>query len=89
MTLQCPPFNDFCAELNAKCPSDCNGHGLCTNGNQCSCYTGWSGSDCGSKYSVDYATITAGSFSGSGKSAAVLPLAAVLFALTAALQLAL
>jgi hypothetical protein len=63
-SLQCPDVANFCQEYNARCPNDCNAHGLCTNGNTCHCYTGWAGSDCSSKVAVDYAAITSGTYFG-------------------------
>lgn len=63
--LQCPNFNDFCSEFNARCPEDCNGAGLCTKGKSCFCFTGFSGSSCSTKSAVNYNMITSGSYYGS------------------------
>ena len=32
--------------LPATCKSNCNGHGLCTGPNKCSCTPGWQGDKC-------------------------------------------
>ena len=44
--LYCPDINDFCSEYQAKCPNDCNSNGICLEGSKCSCFDGFTGSDC-------------------------------------------
>ena len=46
------PFQKIIDTNSAKCPSDCNGKGICLNdgsetgAGSCSCFYGWSGNDC-------------------------------------------
>jgi leishmanolysin len=60
--LQCPDIADFCGELSKKCPNDCNARGVCMGDGTCSCYEGWSQTDCSSAYVVNYTKITSGSY---------------------------
>lgn len=62
--LECPDFNDFCNEFNSRCANDCSAGGLCTSAKECLCYTGFTGSDCSSKATVDYAKITSLDYTG-------------------------
>lgn len=63
-SLECPNFNEFCAEFNQKCPMDCNAKGLCLVGRTCFCYTGSSGADCTSNDPMDFGNLTNGGFTG-------------------------
>eukprot|EP01118_Nematostelium_gracile_P008812 TRINITY_DN2930_c0_g1_i1.p1 TRINITY_DN2930_c0_g1~~TRINITY_DN2930_c0_g1_i1.p1 ORF type:complete len:596 (+),score=134.42 TRINITY_DN2930_c0_g1_i1:37-1788(+) len=42
------------ANVSGQCAdvSNCNGNGVCVAPNQCSCYSGWSGADCGTPIST-------------------------------------
>lgn len=44
--LNCPDINDFCTEYRARCPNDCMNRGICLDGGICSCFDGFSGTDC-------------------------------------------
>lgn len=47
--VKCPEIQDFCEQLEASCPDDCNLNGRCLKGNKCYCYPGFKGKDCKSK----------------------------------------
>ncbi|CAG9463285.1 unnamed protein product [Pedinophyceae sp. YPF-701] len=57
----CPSARAACP--SSGCPNDCSGNGECLatadNGEQCQCFIGFSGSDCGTRISVAAATIVA------------------------------
>lgn len=44
--LVCPNIQDFCDEMNNRCPEDCNAQGVCTESGTCICHHGFSGAYC-------------------------------------------
>ena len=46
--LVCPDLKDFCEEILARCPEDCNGRGMCTESRMCICNFGFTGPSCAS-----------------------------------------
>ncbi len=38
----------YCDNVFGACPNSCSGHGMCTMGNVCNCFDGWTGgaADC-------------------------------------------
>ena len=65
--LQCPDYKNFCSEFNARCPSDCSAGGICTKAKTCYCFTGFEGSSCSTKSTVNYAQITSNGYFGLSK----------------------
>ena len=38
---------DIVASISSQCENDCSHHGSCVGENECSCYVGWTGDNCG------------------------------------------
>lgn len=44
--ITCPNPVNFCGQMKASCPDDCNLNGRCTQASRCYCYRGFKGLTC-------------------------------------------
>lgn len=46
ISITCPNITDFCTQLSASCPNDCNANGKCLINGKCSCFLFYEGENC-------------------------------------------